>query len=274
MLVEPRRERNHARQGVAENRRDDLAGPIAERGGQTAHRGQRTITTLPNRSNRQRIRYFLRHRHCLAQLEVATLNAIAIGRSGVGAIDTESSITALLQQMQQRPGDAATASRFASAVYASLRRLAGDRLRSEPDTISSATDLVHEFWMQLDITALRADSREHFFRTASTVMRHLLVDRARARLSQKRGAGAESVSLRWADAQVDRRFDDVRLLDLDVALERLHHDHPRPAEMVVLRCFGGMELGEIGEVLGISLATVKRDWTFANAWLANAMRES
>lgn len=188
------------------------------------------------------------------------------------AVGPEASITALLQQMQRHPDDPAAASRFAAAIYTQLRRIAADKLRSEPDTLSSASDLVHDFWLRLDVSGLNASSREHFFRTASRVMRNLLVDRARARLSQKQGGGAEQVSLRWAEAEA--AFSDVRLLDLDVVLERLRRDYPRHADVVELRCFGGLELRDIGTVVGISLATVKRYWTFANAWLADAMRDS
>ncbi len=183
----------------------------------------------------------------------------------------EASITGLLQRWQANPQDRRAASDMAAAVYTQLRQLAAARLRHEPDTVSTPTDLVHELWLRLDPSGLRTDSRAHFFRTASTILRHILVDRARERLAQKRGGGAECVSLRWASS--DASFTDPRLLDLDVALERLRREHARHAEVVQLRCFGGLALEEIGEVLGTSLATVKRDWIFAAAWLADAVRE-
>lgn len=181
------------------------------------------------------------------------------------------SITTLLQRWQADPQDRDVASAMAQAVYAQLRQLAAARLRSEPDTVSTPTDLVHELWLRLDPARLRTDSRAHFFRVASTILRNILVDRARERLAQKRGGGVECVSLRWASS--DASFTDVRLLDLDGALERLRREHTRHAEVVQLRCFGGLALEEIGEALGTSLATVKRDWAFAAAWLADAMRE-
>ena len=182
---------------------------------------------------------------------------------------SDASVTQLLQQWQAAPADAGASARLAAAVYGQLKRLAAARLRQEAHTLSTPTDLVHEAWLRIDAAALSVDSRAHFFRVASLAMRNFLVDRARARLAAKRGAGAERVSLRWADAEAG--FDDARLVDLDRALERLRRDHPRPAEVVQLRCFGGLELSEVATALDVSLATVKRDWSFANAWLTDAM---
>lgn len=182
------------------------------------------------------------------------------------------SLTLLLQHWQSDPDDRQAASRLATAVYAQLRQLAASRLRHESHTMSSPTDLVHELWLRMDPASLCTDSRAHFFRVASLSLRNMLVDRARERLAAKRGGGVECVSLRWAAN--DASFSDPRLLDLDAALERLRREHARHADVVQLRCFGGLALEEIGQVLGTSLATVKRDWTFATAWLADAMRDS
>lgn len=184
----------------------------------------------------------------------------------------DASVTSLLQQWRTNPEDRIAADRFATAVYAELHRLAVARLRGESGTAFSATELVNELWMRLDVTALHGENRSQFFCMAALAMRHLLVDRARERLAQKRGAGAVAISLRWAEHEAT--LDDTRLLDLDAALEGLRRAHPRHADVVQLRCFGGLELAEIAAALDISLATVKRDWTFANAWLADAMRES
>jgi len=180
-------------------------------------------------------------------------------------------LTQLLRQWRERPDDPEPAGRVAAAVYAQLKRLASNRLRNEAHTLSGATDLVHEAWLRLDPAAVELESRLHFFRLASLAMRSVLVDRARARLAQKRGGGAERVSLRWAQDHAD--FDDARLLDLAAALERLQRDHPRHADVVQLRCFGGLELTEVAAALGVSLATVKRDWRFATAWLTDAMAD-
>jgi len=179
------------------------------------------------------------------------------------------SVTQLLRHWQERPDDPDAGNRFARAVYAELRRLAAAQLRRETHTAPSPTDLVHDIWLRLDASQLHGDSRRQFFRVAALAMRNLLVDRARERLAQKRGAGVECVSLRWAEAEA--AFSDPRLIDLDAALERLRRDHPRHAQVVELRCFAGLELAQIGETLGISLATVKRDWAFANAWLSDAL---
>lgn len=184
----------------------------------------------------------------------------------------DASVTLLLQQWRTNPDDRAAADRFAAAVYAELHRLAAARLRGESGTTFSATELVNELWLGLDVTALRGENRSQFFCVAALAMRHLLVDRARERLAQKRGAGAVALSLRWAEQEAT--FDDTRLIDLDAALEGLRRNHPRHADVVQLRCFGGLELAEIAAALEVSLATVKRDWAFASAWLADAMRES
>ena len=181
----------------------------------------------------------------------------------------DASVTQLLRAMQQSPDDPQTAARLAEAVYAQLRQIASMRLQQEAHTLSSPTDLVHEAWLRLDASALRAESRAHFFRIASVAMRNHLVDRARARLAQKRGAGAERVSLRWAETEAE--FDEQALIDLQQALSTLREAHPRPADVVELRCFGGLELTEIATLLEVSLATVKRDWTFASAWLGDAL---
>lgn len=152
-------------------------------------------------------------------------------------------------------------------VYDELRRLARSRLANEgaPQTLQ-ATALVHEAWMRLVGEADPGWSgRGHFFGAAARAMRHVLVDRARARGRDKRGGGMRRVSL---DASaVVGPVSDVDVLALDEALERLQAHDARKAEVVLLRHFAGLEMEAIAEALGVSLATVKTDWAYARAWL-------
>src|SRR5690606_16992547 len=114
--------------------------------------------------------------------------------------------------------------------------------------------------------------RGQFFRLASVVMRSFLVDQARERMARRHGGGQLRVTLSLADAEAGgEAWPDQRLLDFDRALEQLGRQHPRAAETIALRCFGGMTLEEIAECGGSSLATVKRDLAFARAWLTDAL---
>lgn len=185
---------------------------------------------------------------------------------------TSATMTQCLREWQAQPNDADIASRLASAVYAQLREIAAARLRRETAQPFTPTELVHETWIRLKPPGEALANRDQFFKLASTAMRHLLVDQARERLAAKRGGDRIRVTLPLAER--DMGFTDERLLDLDRALARLATDHPRHVEVVTLRCFGGLALEDIAETLGASLSTVKRDWTFACAWLADAMRET
>lgn len=179
------------------------------------------------------------------------------------------SITRYLLAWQANPGDAHAAEQLSRLAYRYLRQMAQARLKRESGQPFTPTELVHEAWLNLDPTGKALASREHFFRLASTVMRNLLVDHARERLAAKRGG--DWLRLTLSAAEREQTLDDETLLDLDRALDRLGRDHPRHADVVILRCFGGLLLNEIAATLNISLATVKRDWTFACAWLADAL---
>jgi len=152
-------------------------------------------------------------------------------------------------------------------VYAELRRLAAHRLRLErPDHTLQPTALVHEAYIRLvDQRRVRWQNRAHFYGVAAHVMRRILVDRARARKADKRGAGWERVTLVGDKAISGSR--DVDVLDLDDALTRLAALDPQQERIVELRYFGGLTLEETAEVVGISTATVKREWAIARAWL-------
>jgi RNA polymerase sigma-70 factor (ECF subfamily) len=161
--------------------------------------------------------------------------------------------------------------RLMEVVYGELQRIAHRQLRRErAGHTLQTTALVHEAYLRL-IDQNRVDWRDrgHFFAVASTLMRRILVDHARARLAEKREHQAIPLS-----GAVDLGAEDpaYEVLDLDRALERLAAAFPRPARVVELRYFAGLELTVIAEVLGITDRTVKRDWAFARAWLARELQ--
>ncbi len=128
---------------------------------------------------------------------------------------------------------------------------------------------MHEAFLRLvDQTRVDWRDRGHFFAVASTLMRRVLVDYARARLAAK--CAHERLTL-TAAAEARSAEAAFEVLDLDRALERLAAAYARPARVVELRYFGGLELAEIGGVLGVSDRTIKRDWAFGRAWLAREL---
>lgn len=152
-------------------------------------------------------------------------------------------------------------------VYAELRRLAGRYLRRErSDHTLQSTALVHEAFLRLvDQRDVRWQNRAHFFGVAAQIIRRILVDYARARQTAKRGSDACKLSLDEAIGVAERR--DMDLIALDDALEGLAEIDPQQARIVELRFFTGLSIEETAEVLGVSRATVNRDWVTAKAWL-------
>ncbi len=174
-------------------------------------------------------------------------------------------ITDLLRRWGE--GDATALDQLFPVVYDRMRQLAHQRLRSEPDASLNTTALVHEAYLRL-VDSPRVDLRDrgHFLGLASRVMRHLLVDHARARKAGKRGLGATPVPLEDATWLPDEKVDAIA--ELDEALQRLDAIDERRARILEQRYFGGLTLEETAEALGISLATVKRELRSARAWLA------
>ncbi len=129
-----------------------------------------------------------------------------------------------------------------------------------------ATALVHEAWMR--IGDQQFENRRHFFSAASEAMRRILVDCARRKKAARRGGGMQRVEFGEIDGLVWEQSDDELLAVHDV-LERLEAEDPRKAELVKLRYFIGMTGEEVAEALGLSLATVNRDWAYARAWMYN-----
>lgn len=170
-----------------------------------------------------------------------------------------------------RGGDAASGDRLVAALYDELCDMARQRLRGERRQITlQTTALVHETYLRMiGNNRMTFQNRQHFLALSATVMRRVLVDRARERLAGKRGAGAPHVALEEVQAA---GFDPgVELLDVDRALDRLASAYPRQARVVELRFFGGLEEEEIAGVLEVSVRTTRRDWAFASAWLAREL---
>lgn len=170
-----------------------------------------------------------------------------------------------------RRGDAAAFDELLPLVYDELHLIAARHMRGErPEHTLQPTALVHEAFLRLAGVDLPYGDRTHFLRAASTAMRRVLVDHARARNAAKRG-GSLRVTLDEPLVAQDEPV--VDLLVLDDALNRLAAAEPRWAQVVELRFFAGLEVTEVASALGISTATAKRDWQFARAWLAKALRE-
>ena len=189
---------------------------------------------------------------------------------GTSGVPHEDDVTGLLVAWGQ--GDRAADSRLIAVVYQDLRRVARRRLRAErADHSLAPTALVHEAYMRLvDLRRVRWQNRAQFFAIAARLMRQILVDHARAHVAAKRGGAGWKMPL--ADDLGATMPRDVDLLDLDVALDKLATIDSRLGDLVVLRFFGGMTVEEAAESLGLSPATVKRDWSRARAWLFRDLR--
>jgi RNA polymerase sigma factor (TIGR02999 family) len=134
-----------------------------------------------------------------------------------------------------------------------------------------ATALVNEVYLRLiDAGRLSLRDRAHFFAIAATLMRQIVIDAARTRSRKKRGGGWQRITL--DDSEIPSSESDESLIALDDAMQRLAAVDKRKAQVVELRFFGGMTNGEIAEFVGVSVDTIKRDWTFARLWLAREMK--
>ena len=174
-------------------------------------------------------------------------------------------VTELL--LSWRRGDASALDRLIPVVYDELRRVARRRFRNEPPGHAlQSTALVHEVYLRLvDVNRMTVKNRAHFFALAATLMRQVLVDHARRQHADKRGGGATMVSLDGVSPVTLPSSVDV--LALDQALEALSSIDERQCRVVELRFFAGLNIDEAAEALGISAATVEREWALAKAWL-------
>ena len=174
-------------------------------------------------------------------------------------------ITQLLIKWSE--GDQGALDELMPLVYDELRRLAQSYLRRErPGHTLQPTALVHEAYLRLiDQQHASWQNRTHFFGIAAQMMRRILVDHARLRQAGKRGDGAYQLSLDQAEEVASQQA--VELLALDVALNELAAFSPAQSRIVELRFFGGLTIAETSTLLGVSHATVEREWSVARAWL-------
>lgn len=185
---------------------------------------------------------------------------------------TDRPITALLEDL--RDGDPDALDRVFSQLYDELQFLARrQRQRWDGNQTLNTTALVHEAYLKLvGQSSLSLRSRGHFFALASRAVRHILCNYRRDQEAQKRGGGQAPIPLHEAEVAVGLGSQQGipgadRLLALDQALTRLETRYPRPARVVECRFFGGLTVEETAAALDISVRTVKRDWSFAQAWL-------
>ena len=180
---------------------------------------------------------------------------------------TLASLTLLLHAWKQ--GDQAAFSRIVGAVHGELMRMAASRLRGPEAVTLSRGDLLNEAMLRVMESPPSWTDRAHFFATISLTMRSVLVDHARARLSQKRGGDQQRVT--WTLSAIGEESMAADLLTLDALLRRLAEDDPRAAEILQLTYFAGLQRQDIAAVLDISVPTVDRELRFARAWLSEQL---
>ncbi len=162
-----------------------------------------------------------------------------------------------------------------SLTYEELRRLASSVRRGDPSATLTPTVLVNEAWIKLSKSPdLGCVSRLHFKRIAARAMRQLLIEAARRRHSNKRGGEDDVTVITYDETMLPVTTCGKELLALDAALEELARIEPRQALMVESRFFGGLDVTETAALLGVSEATILRDWRAAKAWLAQALRHA
>ncbi len=171
-------------------------------------------------------------------------------------------------------GDQAALAQLLPVVYQELRQIADGYLRRErADHTLQATALIHEAYLRLiDQSLPQWQNRAHFFGVAAQLMRQILVEHARAHLTQKRGGGAQQVELDEALTYAPTRA--AELLQLDDALKSLAEFDERKSRLIELRYFGGLSVAETAHVMGLSPATVSRDQRLAQAWLRQALQKN
>jgi RNA polymerase sigma factor (TIGR02999 family) len=169
-------------------------------------------------------------------------------------------------------GDREALDQLMPLVYEELRRMAHRHMAQERgDHTMQATALVNEVYLKLkDESGGRWQNRAHFFAVAAQMMRHILVDYARRQSRQKRGGGAQQITLDEAMLVTSEKADEM--LALDDALQKLELFDKRKSQVAVMRFFAGLTAQETAEALSVSVETVIRDWRLARAWLRNELR--
>jgi RNA polymerase sigma factor (TIGR02999 family) len=181
----------------------------------------------------------------------------------------ESDLTGLL--LRWNAGDEQALDHLTPLLYDDLRRLARDALsRERQGHTLSATALVHEVYLRLvDQRRVRWENRAHFFGAAAHIMRRVLVDHARAKSAAKRGGGVPALVIEEGTASIDAVSEEM--VALDEGLTKLAELDKRKVRIVEMKFFGGMTNQEVASALGISDATVERDWRVARAWLISTL---
>lgn len=182
-----------------------------------------------------------------------------------------SAVTLILNRA--RAGDPSAASELLPLVYDELRKLASARMTNErANHTLQPTALVHEAWLRLtgNEPNMQFANRAHFFVAAAEAMRRILIDRALAKATRKRGGGWKRLDLDKIEIAADA--DDDTLLLVNECLEMLAKEQPQAAEIVKLRFFAGLTLEQAGQAMGFTDRTAKRHWAFARAWLYDAMK--
>jgi RNA polymerase sigma factor (TIGR02999 family) len=169
-------------------------------------------------------------------------------------------------------GDPGEVDQLLTLVYGELRKLAASKLaREQPGQTLQATALVHEVWLKLASSKQQQwQGRAHFFGAAAEAMRRILIDRARTKAAQKRGAGQPHEELH--DSRLELAAPPAEVLAVHNALDALAAEDPEAAQVVKLRYFVGLSIPEIADALEIAPRSVSRHWAFARAWLKSAVR--
>jgi RNA polymerase sigma factor (TIGR02999 family) len=193
-------------------------------------------------------------------------------QNGIRHLVTE--ITRILQRAQQ--GDLSAAEELLPLVYDELRKLAAQKLaRETPGQTLQATALVHDAWLRLGGDRQATwQNRAHFFAAAAEAMRRILIDNARRKKAERHGGQAERVALDIESLELAAGMDDDQLLAVHEALDRLAAHDAVKAELVKLRFFTGLTIGEAAQVLNLSEPTAKRYWAYARAWLYREIRKN
>ncbi len=178
--------------------------------------------------------------------------------------EVNSDITRVLESIEHRAG---ASEQLLPLVYDELRRLAAARMaRESAGQTLQPTALVHEAWLRLfNGNSQVWQSRGHFFGAAAEAMRRILIERARRKLSSKRGNRAEHINIEEVDIAV--ALPNERVLLIDEALDRLEKKNPELARVVTLKFFGGLTNAEVADTMGVTERTVQNKWNFAKAWL-------
>ena len=187
-------------------------------------------------------------------------------------MDRDVSLTVLIRRAGAGDGEALNA--LFAVSYEDLRRMAHNRLRSSPrGSLLDTTALVHESYLRFaEAGQLRIEDRAHFFRYAGQVMRSVVVDLARARLSERRGGGMQPVTLNTAIGEALGQGGETEILQVHDALDELARLDERLVRVVEMRYFAGFTEVEIAESLGVTERTVRRDWEKARLLLAKLMQ--